>query len=58
MKGSRDFGFDLQITLWLVVYGAVCQLCEAMAKAAKGPADTLRKAKSETVPTGFCLTVA
>src|SRR5256885_6724320 len=49
MKGSRDFGFDLQITLWLWFTVLFANFAEAMAEGrGKAQADTLRKAKSET----------
>src|SRR5258708_18306954 len=50
MKGSRDFGFDLQITLGLWFTVLFANFAEAMAEGrGKAQADTLRKAKSETV---------
>src|SRR6266700_1877604 len=49
-KGSRDFGFDLQITLWLWFTVLFANFAEAMAEGrGKAQADTLRKARSETV---------
>src|SRR6266700_2294245 len=50
VKGSHDFGFDLQITLWLWFTVLFANFAEAMAEGrGKAQADTLRKAKSETV---------
>jgi K+-transporting ATPase ATPase B chain len=47
---SKDFGFDLQITLWLWFTVLFANFAEAMAEGrGKAQADTLRKAKSETV---------
>jgi len=49
-KHSADFGFDLQITLWLWFTVLFANFAEAMAEGrGKAQADTLRKAKSETV---------
>ena len=49
-KGSHDFGFDLQITLWLWFTVLFANFAEAMAEGrGKAQADTLRKAKSETI---------
>ena len=49
-KHSPDFGFDLQITLWLWFTVLFANFAEAMAEGrGKAQADTLRKAKSETV---------
>src|SRR5882672_8835058 len=43
MKGSRDFGFDLQITLWLWFTVLFANFAEAMAEGrGKAQADTLR----------------
>ncbi|HET6845013.1 MAG TPA: potassium-transporting ATPase subunit KdpB [Candidatus Angelobacter sp.] len=45
-----DFGFDLQITLWLWFTVLFANFAEAMAEGrGKAQAETLRKAKSETV---------
>src|SRR5262249_42188746 len=45
-----NFGFDLQITLWLWFTVLFANFAEAMAEGrGKAQADTLRKAKSETV---------
>jgi potassium-transporting ATPase ATP-binding subunit len=47
---SKDFGFDLQITLWLWFTVLFANFAEAMAEGrGKAQAETLRKAKSETV---------
>jgi K+-transporting ATPase ATPase B chain len=47
---SPGFGFDLQITLWLWFTVLFANFAEAMAEGrGKAQADTLRKAKSETV---------
>jgi potassium-transporting ATPase ATP-binding subunit len=47
---SQDFGFDLQITLWLWFTVLFANFAEAMAEGrGKAQAETLRKAKSETV---------
>ncbi|MEO6909378.1 MAG: potassium-transporting ATPase subunit B, partial [Edaphobacter sp.] len=44
-----DFGFDLQITLWLWFTVLFANFAEAMAEGrGKAQADTLRRAKSET----------
>jgi K+-transporting ATPase ATPase B chain len=49
-KHSPDLGFDLQITLWLWFTVLFANFAEAMAEGrGKAQADTLRKAKSETV---------
>ncbi len=49
-KHSLDLGFDLQITLWLWFTVLFANFAEAMAEGrGKAQADTLRKAKSETV---------
>ena len=46
----KDFGFDLQITLWLWFTVLFANFAEAMAEGrGKAQAETLRKAKSETV---------
>ena len=48
--GHRDFGFNLQITLWLWFTVLFANFAEAMAEGrGKAQADTLRKAKSETI---------
>jgi K+-transporting ATPase ATPase B chain len=50
MHGSKAFGFDLQITLWLWFTVIFANFAEAMAEGrGKAQAETLRKAKSETV---------
>jgi potassium-transporting ATPase ATP-binding subunit len=47
---SPGFGFDLQITLWLWFTVLFANFAEAMAEGrGKAQADTLRKAKSETI---------
>ncbi len=47
---SADFGFDLQITLWLWFTVLFANFAEAMAEGrGKAQAETLRKAKSETI---------
>jgi K+-transporting ATPase ATPase B chain len=47
---SPNFGFDLQITLWLWFTVLFANFAEAMAEGrGKAQAETLRKAKSETV---------
>ncbi len=49
-KHSPDLSFDLQITLWLWFTVLFANFAEAMAEGrGKAQADTLRKAKSETV---------
>src|SRR5713226_2127319 len=49
-KHSHAFGFDLQITLWLWFTVLFANFAEAMAEGrGKAQAETLRKAKSETV---------
>ena len=48
--GKRDFAFNLQITLWLWFTVLFANFAEAMAEGrGKAQADTLRKAKSETM---------
>jgi len=48
-KGSADFKFNLQITLWLWFTVLFANFAEAMAEGrGKAQADTLRKARSET----------
>jgi potassium-transporting ATPase ATP-binding subunit len=50
MQHAGAFGFDLQITLWLWFTVLFANFAEAMAEGrGKAQADTLRKAKSETV---------
>src|SRR5215472_11106160 len=47
---SKEFGFDLQITLWLWFTVVFANFAEAMAEGrGKAQAETLRKAKSETI---------
>ena len=47
---NRDFGFNLQITLWLWFTVLFANFAEAMAEGrGKAQADTLRKAKTETI---------
>src|SRR5437870_13547490 len=49
-KASSDFKFNLQITLWLWFTVLFANFAEAMAEGrGKAQADTLRKARSETV---------
>src|SRR6267378_5263162 len=49
-KGGADFKFNLQITLWLWFTVLFANFAEAMAEGrGKAQADTLRKARSETV---------
>src|SRR5215467_15955685 len=49
-RPSFGFGFDLQITLWLWFTVLFANFAEAMAEGrGKAQADTLRRAKSETV---------
>src|SRR5713101_7073129 len=49
-RHSQAFGFDLQITLWLWFTVLFANFAEAMAEGrGKAQAETLRKAKSETV---------
>jgi K+-transporting ATPase ATPase B chain len=50
MHGFRRFGFNLQITLWLWFTVLFANFAEAMAEGrGKAQADTLRKAKGETI---------
>jgi K+-transporting ATPase ATPase B chain len=50
MAGHAGFGFNLQITLWLWFTVLFANFAEAMAEGrGKAQADTLRRAKSETV---------
>src|SRR2546423_454817 len=54
-RGSADFKFNLQITLWLWFTVLFANFAEAMAEGrGKAQADTLRKARFET--TANCLT--
>jgi len=49
-RQTRSFGFNLQITLWLWFTVLFANFAEAMAEGrGKAQADTLRKARSETV---------
>ena len=49
-RGGTDFKFNLQITLWLWFTVLFANFAEAMAEGrGKAQADTLRKARSETV---------
>jgi K+-transporting ATPase ATPase B chain len=49
-SGHADFKFNLQITLWLWFTVLFANFAEAMAEGrGKAQADTLRKARSETV---------
>src|SRR5882757_2203823 len=50
MAGHPGFGFNLQITLWLWFTVLFANFAEAMAEGrGKAQADTLRRAKSETI---------
>jgi K+-transporting ATPase ATPase B chain len=50
VRGGADFTFNLQITLWLWFTVLFANFAEAMAEGrGKAQADTLRKARSETV---------
>ncbi len=50
VRGGTDFKFNLQITLWLWFTVLFANFAEAMAEGrGKAQADTLRKARSETV---------
>src|ERR1700733_634990 len=50
LRRGADFGFNLQITLWLWFTVLFANFAEAMAEGrGKAQADTLRKARSETV---------
>jgi K+-transporting ATPase ATPase B chain len=52
--GRHDFGFNLQITLWLWFTVLFANFAEAMAEGrGKAQADTLRAAKSETMAKRF-----
>jgi high-affinity K+ transport system ATPase subunit B len=47
---QKNFGFNLQITLWLWFTVLFANFAEAMAEGrGKAQADTLRKARSETI---------
>jgi potassium-transporting ATPase ATP-binding subunit len=49
-RGGSDFSFNLQITLWLWFTVLFANFAEAMAEGrGKAQADTLRKARSETI---------
>ena len=49
-RGGTEFGFNLQITLWLWFTVLFANFAEAMAEGrGKAQADTLRKARSETM---------
>ena len=49
-RGSGGLGFELQITLWLWITVLFANFAEAMAEGrGKAQADTLRRAKTETV---------
>src|SRR4051812_35691501 len=49
-RGRGDFGFNLQITVWLWFTVLFANFAEAMAEGrGKAQADTLRKARSETI---------
>ena len=51
-RGGNAFMFNLQITLWLWFTVLFANFAEAMAEGrGKAQADTLRKARSETLPT-------
>ena len=50
MSGGGHLGFELQITLWLWFTVLFANFAEAMAEGrGKAQADTLRKARTETV---------
>src|SRR5580692_8263925 len=50
LRHSQGFGFELQITLWLWFTVLFANFAEAMAEGrGKAQADTLRKARTETV---------
>ena len=50
LRGGTDFSFNLQITLWLWFTVLFANFAEAMAEGrGKAQADTLRKARSETI---------
>src|SRR5271163_5365078 len=50
LQHNANFGFELQITLWLWFTVLFANFAEAMAEGrGKAQADTLRKARSETV---------
>src|SRR5262245_21725556 len=50
VAGGTNFAFNLQITLWLWFTVLFANFAEAMAEGrGKAQADTLRKAKSETI---------
>ena len=50
LRGGTDFRFNLQITLWLWFTVLFANFAEAMAEGrGKAQADTLRKARAETV---------
>jgi K+-transporting ATPase ATPase B chain len=50
VRGGGDFAFNLQITLWLWFTVLFANFAEAMAEGrGKAQADTLRKARSETI---------
>jgi K+-transporting ATPase ATPase B chain len=52
VKGRPDLGFELQITFWLWLTVLFANFAEAMAEGrGKAQADTLRKARTETVAT-------
>ena len=54
LKGSSAFKFNLQITLWLWFTVLFANFAEAMAEGrGKAQADTLRKARSETIANRF-----
>jgi len=63
-QGRPDLGFELQITFWLWLTVLFANFAEAMAEGrGKAQADTLRKARTETVatrltPAGLTETVA
>jgi potassium-transporting ATPase ATP-binding subunit len=54
-RSTGTFGFDLQITLWLWFTVLFANFAEAMAEGrGKAQAETLRRAKSETVANRLC----
>jgi K+-transporting ATPase ATPase B chain len=56
LRGGTDFRFNLQITLWLWFTVLFSNFAEAMAEGrGKAQADTLRKARSETIAHRFAI---
>jgi len=59
LHGFHRFGFNLQITLWLWFTVLFANFAEAMAEGrGKAQADTLRKAKGETIAKRYRPTAA